>query len=514
MDCDAEFNALVSMYQSVVHDMKLTYPAWENVAQKALKLATQLKSTLICMNAFIDAVQTVGDAANNLKGATRDIGACLTRVCMRQRSIENRLRSFVDSLTDELAMSLQNKGSQWKQRIVEMDRHANKFCRKVRSRKGGVDVSAVNEQRRICHALLTEQWNQTSFFVASFLPVLNSQLGLFDESAHVRQVTDHLHSAVRSSKSTSTIDTILNDIHQGSDHSWRSCLSTNASRSSCIYNGDNLSMRVPSPTPSTCTWPVAVDSFVSSAGSSSIRAHTISVVEQPRRTVVNTQTYTPPSPSQPFTFALKKPPLPKRTVSSSSSTVPTIPDFNGLIGGDQVFHQNGSLLSCSSTGMLGDTTIRRSSRPLSFACEDIVTTRPNEAVAKADNGDHMNDGTSDANGQGKVNASLIAETIEQIDKLGSELDSYCNMTQSAITHQAIRFRSGSCKPPPPPERRNSTITAATPTAPSVAELRAAGGTTGSSDYASSIASSNERNVSFKSMEDFEIGERIKQDLNF
>lgn len=64
-------------------------------------------------------------------GATRDIGACLTRVCMRQRSIENRLRSFVDSLTDELAMTLQNKSTHWKQRTMEMDRHANKFRRKV-----------------------------------------------------------------------------------------------------------------------------------------------------------------------------------------------------------------------------------------------------------------------------------------------------------------------------------------------------------------------------------------------
>ncbi|CAG9538009.1 unnamed protein product [Cercopithifilaria johnstoni] len=91
----------------------------------------------------------------------------------------------------------------------------------------------------------------------------------------------------------------------------------------------------------------------------------------------------------------------------------------------------------------------------------------------------------------KANASLIAETIEQIDKLGSELDSYCNATPVPVAQQTIHIRSGSCKPPPPPERRNSTITAATPTAPSVAEIRAAGGTAGSSDYASSIASSGE-----------------------
>uniref|UniRef100_A0A0R3RPW4 IMD domain-containing protein n=1 Tax=Elaeophora elaphi TaxID=1147741 RepID=A0A0R3RPW4_9BILA len=481
------------MYQSVVHDMKLTYPAWENVAQKALKLASQMKSTLICMNAFIDAIQTVGDVANNLKGATRDIGACLTRVCMRQRSIENRLRSFVDSLTDELAMTLQNKGANWKQRTMEMDRNANKFSRKIRSRKGGIDLNAVNEQRRISQALLTEQRNQMSFFVSALLPVLNSQLGLLDESGHLRQVTDHLHVTVRSGKATTIIDTILNDIHQGSDNSWRSCLSNNASRSFCIYSGDDISIRAPSPTPSTCTWPTAVVGFASNANPSSVRAHTISVVEQPRRTVLNSRTYAPPSPSQqPLEFALKKPPLPKRIISSSNSTISAAPDFHGSsVGVDKTPNHKGTLL-LSSSADVEESILRRPTRPLSFAYEDVAA-HPNGTSTITGNG-HMNNGSctgNDANDQAKANASLIAETIEQIDKLGSELDSYCNAAPVSMIHQTVRIRSGSSKPPPPPERRNSTITAATPTAPSVAEIRAAGGTAASSDYASSIASSGE-----------------------
>ncbi|EFO24630.1 hypothetical protein LOAG_03858 [Loa loa] len=395
MDCDAEFNALVSMYQSIVHDMKMTYPAWENVAQKALKLASQMKSTLLCMNAFIDAIQAVGDVANNLKGATRDIGACLTRVCMRQRSIENRLRGFVDSLTDELAMSLQNKGTHWKQRTMEMDRHANKFCRKIRSRKGGIDLSAVNEQRRISQILLTEQRNQMSFFVTALLPVLNSQLGLLEESSHLRQVADHLHVTIRSGKATTVIDTILNDIHQGSDNSWRSCLSNNASRSFYVYNGDDVSVKAPSPTPSTCTWPTVVG-FASNASSSSIRAHTISVVEQPRRTVLNSQTYAPPSSSQPFDFALKKPPLPKRIVSTSNSIVSTVPDFHGSSAGvDKASHHKGILLSSSSADVSEESRLRRPARPLSFAYEDI-TAHPNGAPTVARNG-HMSNGSCTGN---------------------------------------------------------------------------------------------------------------------
>lgn len=48
------------------------------------------------------------------------------------------------------------------------------FSLQIRSRKGGIDLSTVNEQRRISQALLTEQWNQMSFFVSALLPVLVS----------------------------------------------------------------------------------------------------------------------------------------------------------------------------------------------------------------------------------------------------------------------------------------------------------------------------------------------------
>lgn len=487
MDCDSEFNALVSMYQSVVQDMKLSYPAWENVSQKALKLSSQLKATIVCMNAFVDAIQSVGDVANNLKGATRDVGACLTRVCMRQRSIENRLRGLADSLTDELAMSLQSKCAHWKQRVTEMDRAASKFCRKVRSRKGAIEASSVAEQRQICHALLTEQRNQLSFFVSALLPVLNSGLCVLEESSHVRQVTEHLQNTVRSVDSESLIETILGDIHQGSDYSWRNCLSSNANRASFGYSGDEVSLRAPSPSTNTFTWPNSLEG--GPRGTSLMGSHTISVLEQPRRGLVSAQTFSPPSPS----LSLKKPPLPKRNVSNSSSASSVIPDFSETPP-DQILmsHRNGGVQYSSSTDLSRDATMRRPSRPLSFACDELSGPRrvlPSSICRQVMPGSQL---TRVPSPQSEYRSSaLIAETLQQIDKLGSELDSYCKTNTSAVTisQQTVRLRSGSCKPPPPPERRNSTITAATPTAPSVAEMRAAG--TASSEYASSVASSSD-----------------------
>lgn len=42
----------------------------------------------------------------------------------------------------------------------------------------------------------------------------------------------------------------------------------------------------------------------------------------------------------------------------------------------QSLHHNGSQLSSSSTDLSGESTVRRSARPISFACEDVITARP------------------------------------------------------------------------------------------------------------------------------------------
>ncbi|MFH4983267.1 hypothetical protein AB6A40_009976 [Gnathostoma spinigerum] len=334
MNAEAEFNALVSMYQSVIQDIKITYPAWENVCQKAHKLSTQLKSTLACINSFVDAVQVVGDAANNLKGSTRDIGACLTRFCMRQRSLENRLRSLADALTDELAMSIQSKCSQWKQKINEMDRHSAKFCKRVRSRKGAIDISTVNEQRRLCRHLLTEQRSQLSFFISALLPCLNSQLNLMDEGGHVRQVAEHLQSTVRSVDTASLIDTILSDLHHGADYAWRNCLSSNTQRDfmQTSFKAESFAIRASSPCPSNATWPTVSEGCLpgmSKSTPSTFPTNTVSSSssEVGRRLAITQKTFIPLSPCR---FPLTKPPLPRKVVSASSPVPTVIPDFNNV----------------------------------------------------------------------------------------------------------------------------------------------------------------------------------------
>ncbi|MEE6457851.1 hypothetical protein FKM82_000067, partial [Ascaphus truei] len=93
-------NILPSMCAaSVTHSFSLSllqssYPIWEDFNSKATKLHSQLRTTVLAAVAFLDAFQKVADMATNTRGATRDIGSALTRMCMRHRSIESKLRHF------------------------------------------------------------------------------------------------------------------------------------------------------------------------------------------------------------------------------------------------------------------------------------------------------------------------------------------------------------------------------------------------------------------------------------
>uniref|UniRef100_A0A914VPT1 IMD domain-containing protein n=1 Tax=Plectus sambesii TaxID=2011161 RepID=A0A914VPT1_9BILA len=65
---EKECNALGGLFQSVINEMKNSYPAWEDVAQKAVKLSVQLRSTIVALDQFLDALQKISDYATNTKG--------------------------------------------------------------------------------------------------------------------------------------------------------------------------------------------------------------------------------------------------------------------------------------------------------------------------------------------------------------------------------------------------------------------------------------------------------------
>lgn len=66
----------------------------------------------------------------SLPGATRDIGSALTRMCMRHRSIETKLRQFTNALLESLINPLQERIEDWKKSANQLDKdHAKEYKR-------------------------------------------------------------------------------------------------------------------------------------------------------------------------------------------------------------------------------------------------------------------------------------------------------------------------------------------------------------------------------------------------
>lgn len=582
MDPDAEFNLLTTLYQSVVHDMKSTYPGWDVLSQKAQKLGTQLRTTAQCLSSFTEAMQVVCDNANNLKGASRDVGACVTRVCIKQRAIENRMRSWADALCEELAISLQQRGNYWKGRCNDMDKMASKHVKKVRARKQRPDVSAMSEQREICTKVLTEQRTQFSFFIGTLMPVLNAQMNMLDEGAHLRQVIENLDSTVKHVDTEQLVSSIVSDIAQGPDSAWKQCLAQagNKWRSSedgysCMGSIRDLSTRATTPASNfssedgmntltgaarSCTRNLPLLNTTMDSSASSVASNRYSKPPLQRRNSeksIGHYSMSSPNTDGSSTYLNL---MGNGAGNSSSNTITEMSQYSQQNGHHQQVIRTNSTISNgvhSNPPPAYQQYINQRNhqngggsipRPQNLSFEKFSTTNgigatptvyhPATPATSSGGQPEMSSGSSGTS----ASAFLISEACRDIDQLGSDLENYgsiqdptryfihdvsplnkngtvggsaniaamiqrrashageyagqasildqgkrasvstlgsSNMSNyGVISHppppaqnQQVRMRTTSASRPPPPTRRSSQITAATPTAPSVAEQR-------------------------------------------
>lgn len=91
---------------------------------------------------------------------------------MRQRVIENHIRSLASALSNQFCESMDKKSDEWKKRITDIEKRRGKCFKKSKQKKFHSQADLVAEQREGCLELLFEQRNQFAFFVNSLLPVL------------------------------------------------------------------------------------------------------------------------------------------------------------------------------------------------------------------------------------------------------------------------------------------------------------------------------------------------------
>uniref|UniRef100_A0A3P9I0B4 IMD domain-containing protein n=1 Tax=Oryzias latipes TaxID=8090 RepID=A0A3P9I0B4_ORYLA len=249
---EKECGALGGLFQAIVNDMKCSYPVWEDFSAKATKLHSQLRTTVLAAVAFLDAFQKVADMATNTRGATRDIGSALTRMCMRHRSIEAKLRQFTNALMESLIAPLQDKIEDWKKTANQLDKdHAKEYKRsrheikkkssdtmklQKKARKGRGDLqpqldNAVQDVSDMCLLMeemekqavrraLVEERGRFCTFIGFLQPVVNGEIAMLGEITHLQAIIDDLTVLTTDPhKLPPASEQVIKDL-KGSDYSW------------------------------------------------------------------------------------------------------------------------------------------------------------------------------------------------------------------------------------------------------------------------------------------------------
>ncbi|PWA13868.1 hypothetical protein CCH79_00019221 [Gambusia affinis] len=221
---EKECSALGGLFQLIMSDMKASYPTWEDFVSKGAKLQAHLRTTLLLTGAFLDAFQKVADMATGTRGATKEIGSALTRMCMRHRSIESKLKLFTIALSESLIVPLELKMEEWKKAASQLDKdHAKeykkaradikkkssdtiKLQKKVKKGKGDArgqldcalqDVNTryaaleETEKRAVCRALVEERSRYCSF-ISMLKPVLDHEINMLGEVTHLQTILEDL----------------------------------------------------------------------------------------------------------------------------------------------------------------------------------------------------------------------------------------------------------------------------------------------------------------------------------
>ncbi|KAM8827188.1 LOW QUALITY PROTEIN: protein MTSS 1-like [Synchiropus picturatus] len=273
---DKECSALGGLFQTLIGDMKSSYPVWEDFITKAGKLQSQLRATVVAVAAFLDAFQKVADLATNSRGGTRDIGTALTRMCIRHRSIEAKLKEFSMSFLEVLINPLQEQMEDWKRGVNTLDKDHAKEYKKARqeikkkssdtlklqkkAKKGRGDIqpqlnSAMQDvsdkyilleetEKQALRKVLIEERQRFCCFVTMLRPVVDAEVSMLGEVTHLQAISDDLKALTSDPhKLPPASEQVILDL-KGSDYGWSyqtppSSPSANISRKSSMCSSLN-----------------------------------------------------------------------------------------------------------------------------------------------------------------------------------------------------------------------------------------------------------------------------------
>ncbi|CAL8293019.1 unnamed protein product [Merluccius merluccius] len=275
---ERECSALGGLFQTLIGDMKSSSPVWDDFISKAGKLQSQLRATVVTVASFLDAFQKVADLATNSRGGTREIGGALTRMCMRQRSIETKLRHFSMVFLDCLILPLQDQMEDWKRNTHTLDKDHAKEYKKARqeikkkssdtarlqkkAKKGRGDIqpqlnSAMQDvsdkyflleelEKQALRRALVEERSRFCSFASMLRPVVEEEIVMLGETGSLRSLNDDITTLTMDPhKLPPSSEQVIVDL-KGSEVTWSyqsppSSPSTTVSRKSSISDSHSPS---------------------------------------------------------------------------------------------------------------------------------------------------------------------------------------------------------------------------------------------------------------------------------
>uniref|UniRef100_A0AAV2MC58 Uncharacterized protein n=1 Tax=Knipowitschia caucasica TaxID=637954 RepID=A0AAV2MC58_KNICA len=282
---EKECSALGGLFQTLIADMKSSCPIWEDFITKAGKLQSQLRATVVAVAAFLDAFQKVADLATNSRGGTRDIGSALTRMCMRHRSIEAKLKHFSMVFMEGLLGPLQEQMEEWKRGLNSLDKdHAKEYKRarqeikkkssdtlKLQKKAKKADTwgrgdfqpqldSAMQDvsdkyilleetEKQALRKVLIEDRQRFCCFVALLQPVVDEEISMLGEVTHLQAISDDLKALTSDPhKLPASSEQVILDM-KGSDFTWSYQTPPSSPSSTVSRKSSMCSSTLPQPTP-------------------------------------------------------------------------------------------------------------------------------------------------------------------------------------------------------------------------------------------------------------------------
>ncbi|XP_054012326.1 protein MTSS 1 isoform X1 [Hylaeus anthracinus] len=239
---ERECSALGGLFQQIITDMKNGAPLWEDLISKATKLHSCLRAAILAISAYLETFQKIADAATSARGATKEIGTALTRICLRHKAVETRMKSFTSAIMDCLVLPLQEKLEDWKKSLINLDKEHAKEYKKVRAElkkrstdtlrlqkkkarkgqhlhgqgqlqshgptSGDIELNRMLEssaaviqekrlsleetERRAVRAALLEERGRFCLLARFLKPVLDEEIAMLMELTHLQEVSDQL----------------------------------------------------------------------------------------------------------------------------------------------------------------------------------------------------------------------------------------------------------------------------------------------------------------------------------